>query len=165
MGILAERISIRTRSRWRVHRKILQELNSTAASRQRRRPAPAGDPRGGGVRAALGAPHYHLGPEPPYKPPQSPVPARACRRTGARGRLGSRELHLIGGVAAAGGSGASSASGRKRSRRRPRQLLADPNAEAFAGVPADRDQLPDAIPRLFLRSIPLLTTPPPAPLF
>jgi hypothetical protein len=68
-------------------------------------------------------------------------------------------------VSAASGSGASSASGRKRSRRRPRQLLADPNAEAFAGVPADRDQLPDAIPRLFLRRFHLLTIAAPAAIF
>ncbi len=105
-------------------------------------------PRGGGVCAALGAPILSLGPEPPYKPPTSPVSARACRRTGARGRLGSRELHLIGAVSAASGSGASSSSGRRRPRRHPRQLDADPNADASA----DSDAGPWSGPRLFLRS-------------
>ena len=69
-------------------------------------------------------------PEPPFKPPQSPVPARACRRTGARGRLGSRELHLIGAVSAASGSRRSSRPSAAALPRRPRQIPADPNIKA-----------------------------------
>jgi hypothetical protein len=66
-----------------------------AAGQRRWRSRSAVEPRGGGVRAALGAPLVLFGPEPPDKPPTSPVSARACRRTGARG-LSPRELHLLG---------------------------------------------------------------------
>ena len=94
------------------------------------------DPRGGGVRAALGAPIESSGPEPPDKPPNVAGVGAGVSQDGGSGPIGSRELHLLGAVSAASGSGALSASGRRRSRRVRRQLDAGPNAEVTA-IPRD----------------------------